>query len=649
MLQESSRREEASSWSHVGLASGSGLAAGALAGIVEHLALHAGFSIENFRELLYALAVFAAVGSVTGFVLGAILAAGRLIRRSWKTSGTLSAALAFHIAFFLLLVVAYRLNVRTGMTPLGLSARLVLNGACAAGAVGVGVVLHRLLLGARQGILARVAQRLHPVTPVLSAVPILVIVALGGFAAIQAIGGHPAARAPAGISRAGRPNVVLIVINALRKDHVSGYGYERRTTLALDHLMDDSISFENAFAASGGTVPSVVSILTGVGPAVHRAAQWGAPLPAELTTLAESMAAAGYVCGAFLGNRVMDSVTSHDRGFHDRYPPRKPFWCFRMQTTVEGIAAHVLRRTPLQVDRLFSEAERWMDRNRGCPFFAFIHLSEPSPPYEPPPPYDRLFDPEYDGLHLRTPPIELARSTGGFLDWDPLEPAAAALPAPVRRNMIALYDGEIAYVDSRIDVFLKGLQERGTYDRTLIVVTADHGEEFFEHHGWFHGQSLFDELVRVPLVVKLPGQARAGTRREDPAAGADIMPSILSVAGLANPQSVGGIDLFGTVSAHPEDRPVFSERPPFLYSVREGRWKLIHKKTPWTNYVRLFDVDADPQELTNVANEYPEVRDRLVRMLQPRMATAPASGTSMPSGELNDFQQERLKELGYVQ
>ena len=274
---------------------------------------------------------------------------------------------------------------------------------------------------------------------------------------------------------------------------------------------------------------------------------------------------------------------------------------------------------------------------------------EPHSPYGPPAPYDRVFDPDYDGSPVRMPPLERADVDQGFRDWEAMPAGRAALPERERQNMIALYDGEIGYVDSLIDGFLKRLREMGLYEGSLIVVTADHGEEFYDHGGWFHGQSLYDELIRVPLIVKMPGQLLAGSRPQEPVSGVDLVPSILSVAGVSVPEGVEGVDVFGPVDRVPPDRPVFSERPPFLYSVRQGRWKLIRKDVRGGTDLRLFDLERDPEERVDEADAFGEIRDALAAMLAPRAARLTTGALSEEGGELDAYDRERLKALGYIQ
>lgn len=625
-----------------GVSIGGGLVVGALVGAVEFLVFYGQLSRQGLEELLYALGIWAAAGAFSGLglaVVWAILSAAGIGRER----PPLAVAAAFHIAFFLFLVIGFRLNYWPGMPSPASPKGLLINGLLFVAFVALGVGLGRLLSRVRSNSWEKASDGFLRAAPLLIAIPFLLLISWAGFWAVLGMKGR--ARPPSGPAGSGtRPNVVLLVVDALRADHVSGYGYDRRTSLALDHLMDESVTFVNAFSESNWTIPSVASLVTGVAPSTHRTLSSADRLPEELTTLAEVLEGAGYACGAFLANAIMDIGGGFEQGFQHRYPAPKPFWCFRLRTGIERIWLRVRRRAYFEGTAVLGEAERWIGKNRDRPFFAYVHLMEPHSPYTPPSPYNTVFDPDYDGPPVSMPPLELADVDEGFWDWESMQPGSAALPERVRQNMVALYDGEIAYVDSLIERFLKRLRAMGLYDDTLILLTADHGEEFYDHGGWFHGQSLYDELVRVPLVVKLPRQASAGTRREEPVSGMDVLPSVLSVLNLAIPPGVQGADVLAAPDLE-KGRPIYPERPPFLYSVRQGRWKLVKKETE----LKLFDLEADPRELTNVAGRFPEDRERLDALLTARIASLAEGAYEPETVDVDAEDREKLKALGYIQ
>jgi arylsulfatase A-like enzyme len=627
----------------------SGILVGGLAGGIENLGFTAQASARGGMELLYALGLYGALGAVAGLALGIVWAMASGIGMGWAARRGVPSALAFHAALFALFLIGYRLNQSPGMPPALSTRGLLYNGALAAIVIVLAVVLAALLGLIRADAWRRVQEKLGGAFPVLVAIPVLLLVGLTVRSLAVSVGGGPGAGGT-GISDRERPNVIILLIDALRKDHVSGYGYERRTTLALDHLMDESVVFDNAYAHSNWTVPSVASLFTGVSAVSHGVLSTADDLPEDIVTLPEALGESGYVCGGFFGNAILDIGGGFDRGFRHRHPRPKPFWCYHMHTAVERVALRLLRGGHyFRGEVVLGMAEAWIEANRERPFFAYIHFMEPHSPYEPPPPYDTMFDAEYDGPPMREPPLDRVTANRGFRDWEAQEPGVAAIGEEQRYNMVALYDGEIAFTDSMIEGFLKKLQTLGLYDTSIIVVTADHGEEFFEHGGWFHGQSLYDELVRVPLIVKLPHQAQAGTRREEVVSGLDLLPSILKIAGLPASPGVEGRDVLMSDARSLAGRPVFLERPPFLYGVVMEGWKLVRKEVEGSVEHLLFDTGEDPDEIRNVADLHPEIVDRLGVLVEERSVTMAARAGADSGEELDPYERERLKALGYIQ
>jgi len=634
---------------HAGLAVGVGLAVGAVAGGLEHLSLHARWPATGLVDALYALGLYGALGSLAGLGLAALWAAMGGRHPGADPAGAFTSAVSTHVSVFLLLLSGFYVNAWTRAPSVFSPWGLLLNGLLVVGVGALAVGLARSLERVDPAMRARVAGALRAWFPAFLVVPVLVLAAALGSAAVVSLRDMTAPRTAVGAEISSRPNVLILLIDALRRDHLSGYGYGRRTSPALDRLMADAVTFENAQAPSNWTVPSVASVLTGTAPATHGSLASGVPLPGDLRTLAEVLGEAGYRSGAFFVNAVMEGG-GFERGFDYRYPPGKPFWCYRLLTAVERLAMRLVRGPDYnRADVMLAEVERWITDRRPRPFFAYVHLMEPHSPYVPPAPYDRLFDPAYPGPPVREPPLERAPTAHGFRDWEALGPTRAALPEMQRRNMVARYDGEIVYVDLVVGRFLDRLRRSGKYDGTLVVVTADHGEEFFEHGGWFHGSSLYDEVLGVPLIVKLPGQTRGGTRRSDPVWGVDLAPSILSILDLPVPPEMEGVDVLGPPAASGAQRAILSERPPYFYSVRQGRWKLIRRDVGGVTDLRLFDLGQDPGETANLAEARPDVLARLAPVLAARAARATAL-TQQPDRTGRDpYHEAQLRALGYIQ
>ena len=381
------------------------------------------------------------------------------------------------------------------------------------------------------------------------------------------------------------PLVVLYLVDTLRADHTGVYGYERATTPALDALAKDAVVFEQAVVHSSWTKPSVASILTSLLPGQHRAVQLRDPLDASHVTLAQRLDERGWATGAAIANSVIYGAESaFDRGFD----------------LFAGLHGEDDRRSKLvDADVVTGAALGWLRSRAGLPTFLYVHTMDPHVPYMPPPPYDRMFEPHPAEGHPAADPRT-----------DYLEPLD-------RERMIAQYDGEIAYGDRELGRFLDELRSAGLYDGALVVFVADHGEEFLDHGRWLHGRSVFDELIRVPLLVKLPGGRAAGRRVDGQVQAVDIVPTILEELGIPQPPGVAGVPLQRAIAGESVERTALAEishRGFVAHGVRTGRDKYVRRFSPDDDEL-YFDLVRDPAEQTNLAGTHPErVRDLQARV-----------------------------------
>lgn len=268
------------------------------------------------------------------------------------------------------------------------------------------------------------------------------------------------------------PLVIVYLVDSLRADHTTPYGYRRDTTPRLADFARDAVLFEQAVASSGWTKPSVASLFTSLLPDRHGVMQLPDPLEADVLTLAEMLGARGYATGAVVANATLYSRGSgFDQGFD----------------VFAGVYGAEDRRSKIvDAARVVDASLALIDARRGLPSFLYVHTMDAHVPYVPPEPFDRLYGP--------APAPERPAS-------DPRRDYRA--PEDLER-VIAQYDGCVAYGDQEFGRFVSELRARGLYDRALILFMADHGEEFLDHGRWTHQKSVFDELVRVPLVVKYP-------------------------------------------------------------------------------------------------------------------------------------------------
>jgi len=391
------------------------------------------------------------------------------------------------------------------------------------------------------------------------------------------------------------PLVIIYLVDTLRADHTTPYGYARKTTPNLETFARDSVLFESAIAHASWTKPSVASLMTSRLPSRHRAVQLRDPLDSGQVTLSEMLDGRGFATGAVIANSV---IYAADSNFHQGFD----FFA--------GLHGNEGRRSKLVDTRLLIDrALDFLDSRRGLPTFLYVHTMDPHVPYAPPPPFDTLFDPkptpDHPGVDPRT-------------DFkEPLD----------RDRLIAQYDGDIAYGDQQFGRFLAEIKKRGLYDDALIFFMADHGEEFQDHGGWLHGRSVFDELVHVPLLAKFPGGKGANTRVAQMVALSDVLPTILEALDLPvpHPPAIIGRPLQGVAFGKAPEPPVVSEisHRGFVSSgIRTGAAKYVRRFSPQTDEL-YFDLLKDPKEQHNLMDQNPPGARRLRAAVEETMQVTP--------------------------
>ncbi|MFN8644347.1 MAG: sulfatase, partial [Candidatus Binatia bacterium] len=422
-----------------------------------------------------------------------------------------------------------------------------------------------------------------------------------GVAAV-AIGTNAAGRQR--LDAGGRPNILLVSIDSLRADHVHAYGYPRQTTPTLDALAREGARFRTVVAPSSWTLPSHLTLLTGLPPEGHGVVADGQRLTERAVFLSEALWGAGYTTAGFVSAPYLDAAYGFSQGFdhYDDYTLAK-----RSFTD-----SHHGETGPV-IAQLFSGwLARWEQGGSERPFFAFLHLWDAHYDYTPPPPYERLFDPDYQGSITADDFEHNPRIHAGM---DPRDLA----------HVVALYDGEIRFVDDTLASILAELRRRGILDRTIVVVTADHGEEFFEHGRKGHKQALYDESLLVPLIIRYPRRVAAGTVVNEQVRLMDVGSTILALAGVAPPAGFGGEaggyrarDLTPWLAAAPASRPpalpafadLVGDAPVPLAAIRTPERKLIAERSAQPHDA-LFDLVRDPGEHENVIASEPKAEPAL--------------------------------------
>ncbi|MBW2289940.1 MAG: sulfatase [Deltaproteobacteria bacterium] len=411
-------------------------------------------------------------------------------------------------------------------------------------------------------------------------------------------------------------NVILISIDTLRADHLGTYGHDRPTSPNLDAFASDGVVFEDASATSPWTLPSHASLLTGRYPRGHGVRTEEHRLGDEVPVLAAVMSERGFKTAAIVNTLFLSPRFGIARGFDS-------FEVIESDQSRQG-AAH--RITNKAIERLEGRRE---ERN-----FLFVHYFDVHSDYLSLPRYERLFAPEPGRFTGRT--IQLLLAIRGDV------PIGAADADRLTR----LYDGGIRQLDDEIGRFFEWLREHGWLEDTLVIVTSDHGEEFLEHGGLLHGNSHYQEMLHIPLILGGAG-IPAGRRIGAAVSLVDIAPTIFSVLEIPSPPGMDGADLRPLWQ---EPQPVASERlvfaeagPGELRSVRSGRSKLITQGP--TGPAELYDLANDPAETQDLAAERPE----LVAALEAEIARFAASAREPQlAPELSDDEKERLQALGYL-
>ena len=424
-----------------------------------------------------------------------------------------------------------------------------------------------------------------------------------------------------------RPDVILVVIDTWRWDSLGANGSPRPSiTPNLDRLAADGVRFSRCFTSSPWTGSSVGTMVTGQLPTVHgvygRFIEVGSLRP-SVPTLAEILSGGGYRTLAVANGFFVSPDFGFDRGYR--------FYDF------DASSNRKIRRAGPSVDAALRHVRE--ARNEG-PVFLMLHVFDPHLAYDPPKSWQRSYTPDYHGMFA-----DLGSMRSGKFD-----PSAEEL-AYIR----GLYDAEVSYTDQQLGRFFAELDRVLRGRERLILVTADHGEEFGEHGGWEHGQSMYRELVQVPLIV-VPPASRPPARRvvDAQVRMQDVLPTVLDAVGLAPPEGQPGRSLFPWFEDSPvdDDLPAYSEREHLgapSVALRDGEHALIL----WLDDGRmeLYDQIADPAETKDLAARHPD----LVRSLRERLdGTAKlfeeiAANLEAHQGvELSPDQLEKMRSLGYT-
>ena len=475
-----------------------------------------------------------------------------------------------------------------------------------------------------------------------------------------------------------KPNLVIIALDTLRPDHLGCYGYTRDTSPNIDAFAKGAVIFEHAETAAPWTAPSLLSLMTSLYPNVHGVMRFPDPgqMNERVTTLAEVLKEQGYWTGAFTDGGYAKPQFGLKQGF-DLFPLNAGDGPYEHASNIE------------HPDRLATNIDRtlkWLGEAQAGdePFFLFFHTYQVHGPYRPPAELVNLYRPGYDETaeHARIATALAALREGRELSADDVrlviahsehcnagkgEPAAA-VAAEMKRHGITsldeqrmqfwrdLYDAEIRFTDAELKRLLDVLDRPSLRDNTVVVFVSDHGEGFGEHGAPGHGNALHDEALRVLCMLRAPGVA--ARKVDDVVSSIDVMPTVLDLLGIERAKlQLQGRGLGPLLRGEPlPSAPTFTHAlskqggEQRLQSVRDGKWRFVFE--PGAEMGQLFDLEADPKELTDVAAENPKVVERMRGLLNAqgdtdRVFTERASGPVGPY-KLNARDREELRKLGYI-
>ena len=460
-------------------------------------------------------------------------------------------------------------------------------------------------------------------------------------------------------------NVILITMDALRYDHLSCYGYRDIETPSIDSIAERGVLFSQAISQSSWTTPSFASMLTSHYPSVHDGGRILCEIGNNLKTeiiqeipmLPEILQEQGYSTGAFISNFNLASTYGFSRGFDD-------YFNFDHKTMKNEINYFLFIRNWRNLkkreydykhgktrSRLLTEkAMEWIESHAKNPFFLWIHYIDPHLPYEGYKESEVFNKPVYNDIRDKMDTLLSDAFSNqirnGTLNLNSLE----------KRLLIELYDEEITETDTYIGKLLEKVRALDLEDKTLIVFASDHGEEFFDHHNFEHGHSLFDEVIRVPLIFQYHEIPQNIVDKQVRAI--DIMPSILEILNISCPDDISGRSLVPLMKSHDDNMeipPAISEF--MLYfeerkSLRTEDFKLVFY--PESKDTELYNLKKDPLELSNINTTNPEVSKMLFERLDSETNKSLELKAYLTKGKGSNVVKpdkmlmEHLKALGYI-
>ncbi len=453
------------------------------------------------------------------------------------------------------------------------------------------------------------------------------------------------------------PNVVVYLVDTLRADRMSLYGYERKTTPVLDALAAESVVFDQAISQASWTLPSTVSLFTSSYSASHRVVSGAHKVDRSVETLVEFMQGLGYHTMGFVTNGLGGTGAGLDQGYDEFF-----------QRPAQADMTPAMRAAGLHTKQPLMDMLRAYEGDK--PLFMYVHAVEPHAPYQGAPKnaegadgWHALKNPEINKLNrsvadYRGLQVRLNRNEprdGDIERMAQLEPEVLAAMEDVR----GLYDGDVLRADTSIGELLAMLKVKRLWDSTAFFLVADHGEEFLDHDLLGHGQSLYGEVVHVPFLARVPGLTDQGSRVPQAVQIIDVAPTLADLVGVDPLPFWQGRSLLpalqgetlptaGALSVREHiDRPIKGWRGDHETALIRGRWKLIMHHD--TDLVSLFDLEADPREQSNLADTEPERTAAMEAEIRDTLRALPVLPIRASEVGMDDEKLKQLRELGYLE
>jgi choline-sulfatase len=435
--------------------------------------------------------------------------------------------------------------------------------------------------------------------------------------------------------RPSGPNILLIVADALRPDHLGCYGYNRPTSPYIDKFAAEAVVFEKAMSNASWTLPSIGSLLTSLYPHEHMAFYLGDSLLNECLTLAELFRDKNYQTFAIQTNPCISRTFNFGQGFQNYDEP-------------------LLEKGK----KVTTEFSVWLKKNKNKPFFAYLHFMDTHLHYDPPEDFVTIFEPE-----------KINSSITGMVDAFIIRALSKnGLPAKDKQHLMNLYDAEIRFFDYCFGFIINNLEKSGISDKTIIILTADHGEEFWEHNSFEHGHSLHNEVLNVPLIMKYSAKLPV-KRIKYSIQLIDLFPTLLSITQIKKDFVARGKDLLPIIlNNKPIKEEIFSEGITYgseKKAILKDGWKLIYDtgikseksrdflggliQIPDPEYkegYELYNIEQDFSEKNNLLDDFPQIATRLKMALLKFKANAQALAKEKKTKLKEKL--EDLKTLGYI-